>query len=389
MAMARETAARLKRIPPYLFADIEAKVRAKMTQGVDIIDFGIGDPDLPTPNEIVEELRKQAKALGNNQYSTSAGETETRKAVADWYEMRFGVQLDPDREVVITMGSKEGLVNFCRAFVDRGDKVLVPDPAYPVYAQGGALLSEGVPVRVPLLPEKSFLMDLASVPTDSKIAFVNYPNNPTTAVATRDYLKELVKWGRSTETIVCYDNAYSEMTFDGYVAPSILEVGRDCIEFGSLSKTFNMTGYRIGYAVGDPDLISGLKKVKSQVDSGVPKFIQKAAVFALGLYKNGKRPPIVEKNLAVYKERRDVVVAGLKEMGFKVTPPLGTFYLWFNCNGKSMDFAKRLLDVGVVVTPGIGFGEHGEGFVRMSLTQPVKRIEEALERVEKILRSPA
>jgi LL-diaminopimelate aminotransferase len=179
------------------------------------------------------------------------------------------------------------------------------------------------------------------------------------------------------------------MTFDGYVAPSILEVGRDCIEFGSLSKTFNMTGYRIGYAVGDPDLISGLKKVKSQVDSGVPKFIQKAAVFALGLYKNGKRPPIVEKNLAVYRDRRDVVVAGLKEMGFKVTPPLGTFYLWFSCNGKSMDFAKKLLDVGVVVTPGIGFGEHGEGFVRMSLTQPVKRIEEALERVGKILRSPA
>lgn len=387
--MARETAARLKKIPPYLFADIEARVRAKMAQGVDIIDFGIGDPDLPTPSEIVEEMKKQIKAPGNNQYSTSAGENETRKAVADWYEKRFGVRLDPEKEVVITMGSKEGLVNFCRAFVNQGDKVLVPDPAYPVYAQGGTLLCEGVPVRVPLLPEKSFLMDLISVPRGSKIAFVNYPNNPTAAVATREYLKELVKWGRTTDTIICYDNAYSEMTFDGYVAPSILEVGRDCIEFGSLSKTFNMTGYRIGYAVGDPDLISGLKKVKSQVDSGVPKFIQKAAVFALGMYRNGKRPPIVEKNVNVYRERRDLVVAGLREIGFKVTPPLGTFYLWFDCNGNSMDFAKKLLDVGVVVTPGIGFGEHGEGFVRMSLTQPAKRIEEALERIERALKSPA
>ncbi len=387
--MARETAARLKKIPPYLFADIEARVRAKMAQGVDIIDFGIGDPDLPTPNEIAEEMKRQIKVPGNNQYSTSAGESETRMAVADWYEKRFGVRLDPEREVVITMGSKEGLVNFCRAFVSRGDKVLVPDPAYPVYAQGGTLLSEGVPVRVPLLPEKSFLMDLSSVPAGSKIAFVNYPNNPTAAVATRDYLKELVKWSRATDTIVCYDNAYSEMTFDGYVAPSILEVGRDCIEFGSLSKTFNMTGYRIGYAVGDPELIAGLKKVKSQVDSGVSKFIQKAAVFALGMYKNGKRPEIVEKNVNVYRERRDIVVAGLREMGFKMTPPLGTFYLWFNCNGSSMDFARKLLDVGVVVTPGVGFGDHGEGFVRMSLTQPAKRIEEALERIEKALRSPA
>ena len=387
--MARENAARLKKIPPYLFADIEAKVRAKMAQGVDIIDFGIGDPDLPTPNEIVEELKKQVKVAGNNQYSTSAGEDETRRAVADWYEKRFGVHLDPDKEVVITMGSKEGLVNFCRAFVNPGDRVLVPDPAYPVYAQGGTLLCEGVPVRVPLLPEKSFLMDLTSVPPGSKIAFVNYPNNPTAAVATREYLKELVKWGRTTDTIICYDNAYSEMTFDGYVAPSILEVGRDCIEFGSLSKTFNMTGYRIGYAVGDPDLISGLKKVKSQVDSGVPKFIQKAAVFALGMYRNGKRPPIVEKNVNVYRERRDLVVAGLREIGFKVTPPLGTFYLWFDCDGNSMDFAKKLLDVGVVVTPGVGFGEHGEGFVRMSLTQPAKRIEEALGRIERALKSPA
>ena len=387
--MARENAARLKKIPPYLFADIEAKVRAKMAQGVDIIDFGIGDPDLPTPNEIVEELKKQVKVAGNNQYSTSAGEGETRRAVADWYEKRFGVHLDPDKEIVITMGSKEGLVNFCRAFVNPGDRVLVPDPAYPVYAQGGTLLSEGVPVRVPLLPEESFLMDLASVPAGPKIAFVNYPNNPTAAVATRDYLKNLVKRGRTSGTIICYDNAYSEITFDGYVAPSILEFGRDCIEFGSLSKTFNMTGYRIGYAVGDSDLISGLKKVKSQVDSGVPKFIQKAAVFALGLYENGKRPPVVEKNVSIYKRRRDLVVASLKKMGFEVAPPLGTFYIWFNCNESSMDFAKRLLDVGVVVTPGVGFGEHGEGFIRMSLTQPAKRIEEALERIEKGLKSPA
>lgn len=383
MLMARETAMRLRKIPPYLFADIEAKVKAKMTQGVDIIDFGIGDPDLPTPGEIVEELRRQVGDPANHRYSTSAGEAETRRAVAEWYEGRFGVNLDPDKEVVITMGSKEGLVDFCRAFVNPGDKVLVPDPAYPVYAQGGTLLSEGVPARVPLLKSNGFLMDLDSAPTDGKAAFVNYPNNPTAAVATPDYLKNLVKWGRSTDTIVCYDNAYSEVTFDDYVAPSILQYGRDCIEFGSLSKTFNMTGYRIGYAVGDAELVAGLKKVKSQVDSGVPRFIQKAAVYALRMYRGGRWPPQVERNVSVYQERRDVVTAGLMRMGFKVAPPSATFYIWFDCKERSMDFANKLLDLGVVVTPGIGFGDHGEGFIRMSLTQPVKRIEEALERMEK------
>ncbi|MBM4237679.1 MAG: aminotransferase class I/II-fold pyridoxal phosphate-dependent enzyme [Euryarchaeota archaeon] len=383
--MAREVAGRLKKIPPYLFADIEARVRAKRAEGLDIIDFGIGDPDIPTPKEIVEELRKQVKDPANHQYANSQGEMETRRAVAEWYMRRFGVDVDPEREVVITMGSKEGLVNMCRAFVNPGEKVLVPDPAYPVYAQGGTYLSEGVPERTPLLPRNGFLLDIDSLPTDGKMVFVNYPNNPTGAVASKEFLKRVVDWGRKSETIVCYDNAYSEITFDDYLAPSILEIGRDCIEFGSLSKTFNMTGYRIGFAVGDADLVAGLKRVKSQVDSGVPKFIQKAAIKALSEYECIERPPSVERNCEIYKGRRDALVAGLRDLGFKVTPPLGTFYLWFEVGGASMEFAKRLLEVGVVVTPGVGFGEYGEGYVRMALTQPVDRIEEALKRMKRVL----
>jgi len=383
--MRHEAAERLKKIPPYLFADIEAKVRAKKAEGIDIIDFGIGDPDIPTPDEIVEELIKQVKDPINHQYSTSAGEIETRRAIAEWYMRRFGVDVDPEKEVVITMGSKEGLVNICRAFINPGDVVLVPDPAYPVYAQGGALLSEGIPVRVPLLPENNFLVDVDRLPENGKMIFVNYPNNPTGAVASREFLKKIVEWGKETGTIICYDNAYSEITFDGYIAPSILEFGRECIEFGSFSKTFNMTGYRIGYAVGSEDLISGLKKVKSQVDSGVPKFIQKAAIKALKEYECIGRPASVERNCEIYKGRRDAFVTGLRKLGFRVEPPLGTFYLWFPVEEKSMEFSKKLLDVGVVVTPGVGFGEYGEGYVRIALTQPVSRIREALERMERVL----
>ncbi|MEM2943514.1 MAG: aminotransferase class I/II-fold pyridoxal phosphate-dependent enzyme [Methanomassiliicoccales archaeon] len=383
--MTHEIAERLKKIPPYLFAEIEAKTSALRAKGIDIIDFGIGDPDIPTPSEIVETLIKEVKDPANHQYPTSAGEAETRRAVADWYFKRFGVDLDPEKEVVITMGSKEGLVNICRAFINPGDKVLVPSPSYPVYAQGGTLLSDGVPLRFPLLIDNNFLVDLDKLPEDAKMLFVNYPNNPTGAVATDAFLKQLAKWGRETGTIVCYDNAYSEITFDGYVAPSILKYGREFIEFGSLSKTFNMTGYRIGYAVGNESLISGLKKVKSQVDSGVPKFIQKAAICALNQYVDSKKPLSVERNCQIYLKRRDVFVRGMKSLGFDVKPPKGTFYLWIPVEENSMDFSKRLLATGVVVTPGVGFGEYGEGYVRIALTQPVERIEEAIERMREIL----
>ncbi|NLK25739.1 MAG: aminotransferase class I/II-fold pyridoxal phosphate-dependent enzyme [Euryarchaeota archaeon] len=383
--MTYEFADRLRNLPPYLFADIEEKVIKKIAQGVDMIDFGIGDPDLPTPRPIVEEIKRQLDDPVNHRYPSSQGEEDTRHAIAEWYARRFGVDVDPDTEIAILLGSKEGLANVARAFINPGEKVLCPDPAYPVYAQGATTLCDAVPIKAPLDAENDFQLNLDEIPQDAKMLYLNYPNNPTGAVASRDYLKNVMSWCKDTETILCYDNAYSEMTFDDYVAPSVLEFGQQAIEFGSLSKTFNMTGYRMGYAVGDATLVAGLKKVKSQIDSGTPKFIQKAASVALGAYKDATRPEIVQSSVDVYQKRRDVMVAGLSRLGFDVKLPKGTFYLFFSVGDNSMEFASRMLDAGVVVTPGVGFGANGEGFVRMALTQPVERIEEALERMEKVL----
>lgn len=385
--MGFDYANRLKMLPPYLFAEIEEKVEKKKKEGADIIDFGIGDPDLPTPRPIVEFIKRELQDPDNHRYPSSAGEADTRRAIARWYKERFNVDVDPNGEVAILIGSKEGLANICRAFVNPGERVLAPDPAYPVYAQGAALLTDAVPVRFPLLPEKGFLPDLESLPTDAKMIYLNYPNNPTGAVCDTNFLLTASRWCVETDTIFCYDNAYSEMTFDDYVAPSALQVAQDdgTIEFGSLSKTFNMTGYRIGYAVGDANLISGLKKVKSQIDSGAPKFLQKAVTMSLGEYKNGQRPAMVQDNIAIYEERRNVLVNGLRKLGFKVTPPKATFYLWLKVDGPSLKFAETMLNAGIVVTPGVGFGPNGEGYVRLATTQSVKRIEEALERMAKVL----
>jgi len=273
-----------------------------------------------------------------------------------------------------------------RAFVNPGEKVLCPDPAYPVYSQGAATLCDAISVKFPLYEEDNFFPNFNNdIPQDAKMMYLNYPNNPTGAVASREDLQKAVQWCEDTNTILCYDNAYSEMTFDDYIAPSALEFGRRSIEFGSLSKTFNMTGYRIGYAVGDPILIAGLKKVKSQIDSGTPKFIQKAVDVALGSYDGRSRPKIVQDSVDVYRRRRDLIVRGLRELGFDIKLPKGTFYLFFNVGGSSIDFANKMLDAGIVVTPGIGFGNSGEGFVRLALTQSEDRITEALERMEKIL----
>ncbi len=385
--MAFEQATRLKKLPSYLFAEIEEKVRIKRNEGLDIIDFGIGDPDLPTPSPIIEEIKKQLDDPENHRYPSSSGELDARQAVADWYERRFGVNLDPHGQVAILIGSKEGLANICRAFVNPGEKVLCPDVAYPVYAQGAATLCDAVPVRFPLRAENKFLPNLDHLPSDARMLYLNYPNNPTGATCGKDFLRKAATWALETDTIFCYDNAYSEMTFDGYEAPSVLECckSNEAIEFGSLSKTFNMTGYRIGYAVGDANLIAGLKKTKSQIDSGAPKFIQKAMVMALNMYADNQKPECVKKNIEIYQHRRDVLVGGLRKLGFKVDPPLGTFYLWLKIEGSSMKFAEKMLSVGVVVTPGVGFGEGGEGYIRMATTQPAERIEEALERMRKVL----
>jgi len=380
-----EFSERVKRLPPYIFAELEKIINEKKRMGLDVIPLSIGDPDLPPPPFVLEALREESSNPKNHNYSLSQGELEFREAVAEWYKGRFGVDLDPEREVIALIGSKEGVANIARAFVNPGDRVLVPDPAYPVYANGGTILSGGIPVPVPLLEENGFKPDLNHLAeTDAKMLFLNYPNNPTGAVMDKPYLKEIVEIAKEKNIAVCYDNAYSEVTFDGYKAPSILEVDGAmdvAVEFHTCSKTFNMTGDRIGFAVGNPKLIEGLLKVKTQVDSGPPVYIQKVAAKALRSYVNGKPPEYVKQVNRTYAERRNLLVERLNSIGLRCKKPLATFYVWLKCGMDSMKFAMKLLDAGVLVTPGIGFGKHGEGYVRFSVTQPLERIKEACERI--------
>lgn len=384
-----QLADRVKRLPSYLFAELEKTIEEKRREGVDIISLSIGDPDLPPPPFVLDALREESTNPKNHNYSFSQGEPYFREAVAEWYKRRFNVDLDPRREIVALIGSKEGLANIARAFINPGDKVLVPDPAYPVYANGSTLLNDGVPVVMPLLEENDFKPDLESLSLDGvKMMFLNYPNNPTGSIVTKDELKAIIDLAREKNIIVCYDNAYSEITFDGYRAPSILEVDgamEVAIEFNSCSKTFNMTGDRIGFAVGNSELVEGLVKVKSQIDSGPPVYIQKTAVRALKSYVNGEPPEYVRWMNKIYAERRDTLLRGLREVGIEAKKPLATFYVWAKCGGSSIDFASKLLSVGVVVAPGVGFGKYGEGYVRFSITQPKERIKEACERIKRVL----
>ena len=379
-----EFADRVKRLPPYLFAEIEKVMKEKKAQGIDLISLSIGDPDLPPPPVVVDALKEEVANLKNHNYSLSQGEPDFRVAVAEWCKKRFRVDVTQD-EVIALLGSKEGLANIARAFVNAGDHVLVPDPSYPVYNNASTILNDGVAVPMPLLQENGFKPDLEAVhPEKVKMMFLNYPNNPTSATVGKKFLKQAVGFARENDIILCYDNAYSEISFDGYKAPSILEIdGAEdvAIEFHSCSKTFNMTGDRIAFAVGNKQLITGLTKVKSQVDSGPSVYIQKVAAEALATYKNDKPPDFLKENNKVYAERRDVLVERLCEMGFKCEKPKATFYVWLNCNCSSIEFAAKLLSAGVVVTPGVGFGEHGENYVRFSLTQPKERIIEACKRM--------
>ena len=293
-------------------------------------------------------------------------------------------------QVVALLGSKEGIANVGRAFVNAGDRVLVPDPAYPVYANGTTILNEAVPVSIPLLEENEFKPDFDVVDAEKvKMMFLNYPNNPTAATVDKKFLREAVDFAADNNIILCYDNAYSEISFDGYKPPSILEIDGAmdvAVEFHSCSKTFNMTGDRIAFAVGNKKLVSGLTKVKSQVDSGPPVYIQKVAAKALQSYVSDELPEFLRKNNRIYAERRDVLIDHLCRMGFKCEKPKATFYVWANCKSNSMEFATKLLDLGVAVTPGIGFGMHGESYVRFSLTQPKKRIAEACDRMRNLFR---
>jgi LL-diaminopimelate aminotransferase len=377
-------AERIKRLPPYLFAEIEKMQKEKKAQGVDLIALSIGDPDLPPPQFILDALAQEAADRKNHNYSFSQGEPDFREAVTGWYKKRFGVDLEHD-QVVALLGSKEGLANIARAFVNPGDPVLCPDPAYPVYANGSTILCDGTTAPLPLLAENGFKPDFESVDARRvKMMYLNYPNNPTAATVDNKTLKEAVEFAKENNIILCYDNAYSEITYDGYQAPSILQIegAMDvAIEFHSLSKTFNMTGDRIGYAVGNKQLVAGLTKVKSQIDSGPPVYTQRIAVKALSSYKNAEQPGFLQQNNKIMAERRDLLVNTLSKLGFKCETPKATFYIWVNCKGDSMAFAKKLLDVGVAVTPGVGFGKHGEGYARITFTQPKERIKEACERI--------
>jgi len=382
-------AERINSLPPYLFAEIDRKKREVENRGVDIIDMGVGDPDLPTPSHIVDALCKAAAEPENQRYPTYEGMFAFREAVAEWYRRRKHVSLDPDSEVLTLIGSKEGIAHSTFAFLNTGDVALVPDPAYPVY-KNAVIMAGSIPFSMPLTEDNGFKPDFeridAEIAKNAKLMFLNYPNNPTTATADEEFFKDVVDFAYEHDIMVLHDNPYSELTFDGYEAPSFLrvsgakEVG---IEFNSLSKTYNMTGWRIGFAVGNPEILNGLRLVKTNIDSGTFQAIQVAGIAAL----TGSQD-CIRANLAVYRARRDALAAGLKSAGIEVSKPKATFYLWVRVPDgyTSMQFSMSLLErAGVVVTPGIGFGEYGEGFVRFSLCLDIERIKEACERITDIL----
>ena len=388
MAITIKKAKRINELPPYLFAEIDRRKREALARGVDLIDLGIGDPDIPTPAPIVEKLVEGASKPANHRYPNTTGMKEYRQAVASWYQNRFGVKLDPEKEVVSLIGSKEGLANMATAFVDPGDTVLVSSPCYPVYHIGTAF-NGGKNYFLPLTKQNHFLPDLDAIPAEvarqAKMLWINYPNNPTAAVAEKDFFTRVVEFARRNNVIVCHDAAYTEMGFDGYRPMSFLEVegAREVgIEFHSLSKSFNMTGWRVGMAVGNPELVAGLAQVKSNVDSGIFQAIQEAAIEALRL---GDK--IIEPSRKVFQERRDILVDGLRAAGFECEKPRATFYVWVSVpkGFTSADFTARLLDqAGVVTTPGNGFGAPGEGYVRFTLCVDKSRLKEVTERIRQV-----
>jgi LL-diaminopimelate aminotransferase len=381
-----EQAERLKRLPPYLFAEIDRLRREVRARGVDVIDLGIGDPDIPTPSHVVEAIAKAAAMPENHRYPSYEGLLTFREAVAQWYSKRFGVTLDPQTEVLTLIGSKEGTGHMPLAFVNPGDVVLVPDPGYPVY-QSGTLFAGGEPFLMPLKAERNFLPDLEAIPAGvlkrAKMIYLNYPNNPTAACAPLSFFEELVRFAERHQIIVCHDAMYSELCFDNFSPPSFLEAAGSKavgIEFHSLSKTYSMTGWRIGFCVGNAQVLAGLGKVKSNVDSGVFQAVQYAGIAAL----TGPQD-YVSMVRKIYQERRDIVIDGLRAMGWTVTPPKATFFVWAPVpKGLSAtEVASRALqEAGVVITPGVGFGSQGEGFIRIALTVDKSRLAEAMKRLQ-------
>jgi LL-diaminopimelate aminotransferase len=381
-------AERLSALPPYLFAEIDRLKEAERARGTDIIDLGVGDPDRPTPAHIVEALKEAASRSANHRYPSYEGMIEFREAVASWYRSRFGVELDPQKEVLSLIGSKEGIAHLPLAFINPGDLVLYTEPGYPVY-RTATLFAGGEPWPVKLQPEKGFLPDLAEIPREvarrAKLFFLNFPNNPTAASCERDFFEEVVAWACEHEVALAHDAAYTEVAFDGFRPPSILEVEGAkavAIEFHSLSKTYNMTGWRVGFAVGSASLVAGLGRIKTNIDSGIFQAVQEAAIAAL----SGPQQ-CVDEIRALYQRRRDVVVEGLLKAGLKVSKPRATFYVWFACppGMSSTACAAHLLSrMGIVATPGVGFGQAGEGYCRLALTVEEERLAEAVRRIQEV-----
>lgn len=379
-------AVRLQHLPPYLFARIEEKIAQARERGERLISLGIGDPDSPTPQNVVAELERAARDPANHRYPTSAGLLEFRQAVASWYQERYGVGLDPRTEVVTLIGSKEGIAHFSMCYVNPGDVNLVPDPAYPVY-KIGTILAGGEPYAMPLRVGNDFWPDFSQIPGEvarkAKIIFLNYPNNPTAAVTSRERFQEAVAFARSYDLIVCHDAAYTELTYDGYRAPSFLEVpgAREVgIEFGSLSKPYNMTGWRLGWAAGNPEIIQALTTLKSNIDSGTFQAVQYAGIKALRAAQDN-----IEKMRRLYQKRRDLFVDGLNSLGWHLDRPKGTFYVWAPVpqGYTSGQFAEEVLEkAGVIITPGNEYGPSGEGYFRASLTTEEDLLRESLERLK-------
>ncbi len=367
-----QLAQRVQKLPPYLFVGISKKIQEKRAKGEDVITFGIGDPDIPTPQHIIDSLCQAAQVPANHRYPETYGLPELRVAIADWYQQRFGVKLNPDTEVLPLIGSKEGIAHIALCFIDPGDIALVPDPCYPVYPVS-TMLCGGEAYYLPLTERNSYLPDLDSIPEavlkKAKLLWLNYPNNPTSAICDLKFFQKAIDFARNNNILICHDGPYTEVAFDGYQPNSFLQAegAMDTgIEFHSCSKTYNMTGWRIGWAAGNATMIDALMRIKSNLDSGIPQAIQQMAITAL----QGSQDCITEHN-KIYQQRRDLVVEALNKIGAKATKPQASLYVWAKVpeGYTSLTFTDSLLDeVGVVVTPGTGYGKSGEGYVRLSLT---------------------
>jgi len=381
-------AQRLARIPPYLFAEIDRKVQEKRRAGVDVISLGIGDPDLPTPARIVSVLQEAAADPSNHRYPSYFGLGELREAIAGWYRHRFGVTLDPATEILPTLGSKDGISHVPLALVDPGDVVLAPDPGYTVYVTG-AVMAGADPYVMPLTAENHWLPDLDAIPPDvaerARMMWLNYPNNPTAAVAERDFLVRAIDFCQRHRIVLCHDAPYSEIAFDGYRPLSLLEIpgaNEVGLEFHSLSKTYNMTGWRIGWVCGRADLVALIGQLKTNIDSGIFQAVQWAGIEAL----NGGEEEI-RAACEIYARRHRRVADTLNALGWSIKPPRATFYVWAPVpkGYDSIGFAGHVLDqVGVNITPGVGFGAHGEGYFRLSVTAPASRLDEAMTRLRRL-----